>query len=131
MLKITTLGGLSLHLNNQPLAGLITRKVDALLVYLAYDQREHSREVLANLLWDNFTQDRTLANLRTSLSNLNQHLAPHINISRQTVAFNAQSPYWLDIAELQNAITQAQKHFTQYGTLSRSVASRSEDRRVG
>jgi len=67
-LKIFTLGGLSIQRDDQPVSGFISRKVEALFVYLAVEQREHPREVLAELLWNDLTQARAMGNLRTALS---------------------------------------------------------------
>ena len=44
-LEITTLGGLSIRLDGQPLAKLHSRKAEALLVYLAVTARPQPREV--------------------------------------------------------------------------------------
>jgi hypothetical protein len=35
------------------------------------------------------------------LIQLNQHLAPHLVITQQTVAFNQDAPYWLDATEFE------------------------------
>ena len=45
-LRIETLGGLRVTVNGAPIPGFISRKVDALLVYLACTRREHPRETL-------------------------------------------------------------------------------------
>lgn len=50
--RITLLGGLTVTQDGQPIPKLISRKADALLAYLAQEQRPQSRESLATLLWD-------------------------------------------------------------------------------
>jgi len=67
-LSIETLGGLRVILGGAPAPGFISRKVDALLVFLACMRREHPREMLGELLWDDLSQERTMGNLRTALS---------------------------------------------------------------
>jgi hypothetical protein len=47
VLELTTLGGLSIRLSGEPVTGLASRKVEALLVYLACTGRAHPRDVLA------------------------------------------------------------------------------------
>ena len=43
-LRITTLGGLSIQRDSKPVSGLASRKVEALLVYLACTGREQRRQ---------------------------------------------------------------------------------------
>ena len=52
VLEISTLGGLSIRLAGEPVTALKTRKVEALLVYLACTGRTHPREALAELFWE-------------------------------------------------------------------------------
>ena len=47
MLEIRTLGGLSIKCDGEPVTQLKTRKVEALLAYLACTERIHPRETLA------------------------------------------------------------------------------------
>jgi DNA-binding SARP family transcriptional activator len=62
-LCIRTLGNLSIQHNGTPIA-FETQKEAALLVYLACTNRTHTREVLAEMLWENLTQSQCLANLQ-------------------------------------------------------------------
>jgi DNA-binding SARP family transcriptional activator len=48
-LRIRTLGSLSIELDGLPLTGFDSRKVQALLVYLACTGRAHPREVLSEV----------------------------------------------------------------------------------
>ena len=59
-LEITTLGGLEVRVGGEPVTGFYSRKVDALLVYLACTGRPQPRDVLADLLWDEVTQSRAV-----------------------------------------------------------------------
>lgn len=103
-LSIRLFAGVSLTLSGQPLTELPTRKAEALLVYLVCHERPFSREQLADLLWDDRPQDQALANLRSILSSLRRSLRPYLTITRQTVAFNHESSYWLDTAEFAKEI---------------------------
>lgn len=51
LLQISTLGGLCICLAGEPVQDLASRKVEALLVYLACERRAHPRETLAEMFW--------------------------------------------------------------------------------
>jgi WD40 repeat protein/DNA-binding SARP family transcriptional activator len=99
-LEISTLGGLSIRVAGQPLTTLKTRKVEGLLVYLACNPREHPRESLAELFWQDRSQAHAMTNLRSALSDLRQRLEPFVHITRESAALNSQAPIWIDVAEL-------------------------------
>src|SRR5690606_28545600 len=126
LLKIATLGGLSLLLGGQPVRGFVSRKVEALLVYLAANPREHPREVLGELLWDDLPQNRTMSYLRTALSSLQQQLAPYLLVSRQSLSINPESNYWLDIHVLEEALDESEAEWEQRGNFSRITAGKLE-----
>jgi DNA-binding SARP family transcriptional activator len=101
MLEIRTLGGLSIKRDGEQVSGLASRKAEALLAYLACTEREHPREVLAELLWQERTQERAMANLRVALSSLRQKLGEYITITRDMVTMNPESETWLDVVEME------------------------------
>lgn len=107
LLRIHTFGGLTLEHNGSPITGFHSRKVEALLVYLACTGRPHPREVLAELLWPERSQVQSLANLRTGLSNLRQVLPSHVHTTRRMIALLDESAVWLDVAELERLLTLA------------------------
>ena len=76
LLEISALGGLTIRLDGSPITKLASRKAEALLVYLACTEQVHAREVLADLLWDDRSQDRAMTNLRVLLTSLRRHLGP-------------------------------------------------------
>src|SRR5688572_4959835 len=106
-LVIRLFGGVEIELAGRPLTDLGTRKADALLAYLVCHQRPFAREQLAELLWDDREQQQALANLRSVLSVLGRKLQPYLHVSRQTVAFNHDSDYWLDTAEFERLLANA------------------------
>ena len=120
-LAITTFGGLSITLNDAPVRGFISRKVSALLIYLAAYPREHPREVLSDLLWDDLPQDRSLSYLRTALTSLQRQLAPFLQVSRHTIAINPAADIWLDSKILDDAFDQADNEWRQNGRFSGAV----------
>lgn len=103
-LNITLLGGIAITRGDKPVTGLGTRKAEALLVYLVMQQRPFSRELLADLLWDDRPQEQALANLRSLLSGLRRKLGDYLIINRQTVAFDQDSNYWLDVAVFEHLL---------------------------
>lgn len=108
-LDLYTLGGLTIKLYGHPNVTFSSRKMEALLVYLACSGRPQPREVLAELLWDERSPERALGNLRWTLHGLRKCLNPYLEITRQTIALRSDQ-VWLDVAELE-----AQRHCLQVG----------------
>lgn len=104
MLKISTLGGLSIRRSGEPVTGLASRKAEALLVYLAYTGRPQQREVLAEMFWPERTQERAMANLRVVLSSLRRRVGDDVTTTRDTAALNPEAEMWLDVAELEEKL---------------------------
>jgi DNA-binding SARP family transcriptional activator/predicted ATPase len=96
-LKLELLGGLKLTLGDKPLVGLRYAKTQALLCYLAVTGRPHSREALASLLWSESAEEDARTNLRSVLSKLRRALPNYLLITRESLAFNRESPYSLDV----------------------------------
>lgn len=108
-LHIKTLGGLSITQNGRPLTRLASRKTEALLVYLACTRREISRELLAEMLWDDRTQQQAMANLRVVLSSLRKEASPFVIINRKMAAINPNTKMTIDAIQLEQAGTAALK----------------------
>jgi predicted ATPase/DNA-binding SARP family transcriptional activator len=107
LLEITTLGSLRIRRGGEPLSDFGSRKAEALLVYLACSRRPQPREVLADLLWDERSQTQAQGNLRWLLTRLGQQLATYLTVTRTTVAFNLNSPHWLDVVDLEHHLDRA------------------------
>ena len=103
-LQIRTLGGLEISRDGRPITGFVSAKAQALLCYLAVTGRPHSRPALAGLLWGEMSEASALTNLRQALSNLRRLLPSHLTITRQSVAFNPEAPYWLDVEEFERRV---------------------------
>ena len=85
----------------------------ALLAYLAVEaNRGHRRELLAALLWPEVPHRTALANLRNVLSKLRCAIgdraaassSPFLLVTRDTIQFNPDGDYWLDVAEIERLI---------------------------
>ncbi|MCB0244011.1 MAG: tetratricopeptide repeat protein [Anaerolineae bacterium] len=96
-LEIHLLGGLQVNRAGAPVTGFISSKVPALLAYLAVTGRPHQRETLAGLLWGEMPDASAANNLRQALTNLRKLAGPHVNITRDSVAFDYSAPYSLDV----------------------------------
>jgi DNA-binding SARP family transcriptional activator len=101
MLEVTTLGRLLIQRDGEPVTELVTRKAEALLVYLICTGRAHPREVLAELLWEERSPERALGNLRVALTSLRKHVGPYLTIQRGTVAPNFEAGIRFDVAEIE------------------------------
>jgi ABC-type oligopeptide transport system substrate-binding subunit/DNA-binding SARP family transcriptional activator len=117
-LKIYTLGGVHLFRGNDSLSSLKSYKAQALLIYLACGQRSYSREVLADLLWDERSQSQASSNLRYLLSNLRKQLGDYVTVTRKFAGINPEADIWLDAAVLEEGLHTVQQ---QGGLSSASV----------
>ncbi len=105
-LRINLFGSFQVHLNEAPITKFESNKVRALLAYLIVESQEaHSREILAALFWPEMSAKRASSNLSQALYNLRNLIQdPQINPayllrSRESVQFNPESDYWLDIEQ--------------------------------
>jgi DNA-binding SARP family transcriptional activator len=113
-LSLSLLGSFQATLDGEPVTGFKSRKVRALLAYLAVEaDRPHRREALAGLLWP----DRAaLSNLRYALYNLRQVIGsraaepPFLLIANDTLQFNTASDHWLDVAAFRQLLAASASH---------------------
>jgi predicted ATPase/DNA-binding SARP family transcriptional activator len=111
-LRLALLGGAEVQLDGAPVSGFYSSKAQALLFYLAV--AAHPREVppytrsgLAGVLWADMPESAARTNLRQVLSNLRRLVGPHLDVTRQSVAFKRDSPYWLDVEAFQACVADA------------------------
>ncbi|MGD8624776.1 MAG: BTAD domain-containing putative transcriptional regulator, partial [Anaerolineae bacterium] len=96
-LQLALLGPLEVRRAGTLVTGFTSIKVQALLCYLAVTGQPHLRPSLAGLLWGEMPEANAQNNLRKALSNLRRLVGPHLAITRQAVAFERDSAYWLDV----------------------------------
>lgn len=106
VLQISLFGAPTLTLADQPLLSALSGKALALFSYLAVTERPQSRDILADLLWSEFSNQQARNNLRYTLRDLRQCVEDYLHITTQTVGFNRQAPYWLDVEVLRTALSQ-------------------------
>ena len=112
---MTVLGSVQIAQGETPVTGFVSAKVQALLVYLAVTGRPHTREALAGLLWGDMPHRAARVNLRQAIANLRRLVGSHLIISRQMVALNQESPYWLDAKVFSQGVHKALSHCTNGG----------------
>lgn len=100
MLSFQLLGAVSLFKNGQPLNQFRSQKEAALLIYLAQTGQSHSREFIADLLWEDRTTEQALSNLRTALARLRKQVGDALVVSRKTVTLAPESQQHVDSVNL-------------------------------
>lgn len=125
-LTIKLLGEATIEIGEKPVSGLTVRKGPALLFYLACQPRPYAREFLADFLWDDRPPDQAAANLRSLLSSLRRKLKPYLVITRHTVAFNQDAPYWLDVEEFKSRLAPLDG-WTEETTLAQTAVTRLQE----
>lgn len=101
-LAIRTFGALTVALGGgtQPIH-FATHTVEALLVYLACQDRPLGRDELAELVWPERTQEQARMNLRVALYRLRQQIDPYLLITRQQLALNPDAVVELDAGQFE------------------------------
>ncbi len=80
------------------------RRALALLAFLAVTGRPHRREVLATLLAGDAAEAQAHKHLSNALTDLRAALGEYVVVERQTVAFDCDRPYWLDVAAIRSLL---------------------------
>ncbi len=96
-LHFTFFGQTNIHQDDAPVTELTSRKSQALLYYLVVTGVPHSRSSLAGLLWADMPENDARMNLRQALTTLRRVVGDYLIINRQTVAFNRNSNYHVDV----------------------------------
>src|SRR5258708_6698784 len=125
LLEITTLGGLTIRHNGKLVKGFASQKEEELLVYLACSARSQSREVMAERLWDERSQERSLGNLRVTKSNLSKRLPKFVVGDHKTIGLDPCHTYKVDVAEFESGLNTLSKEWEQ-GRLSAASAAKLE-----
>ena len=108
-LRISLLGVMRVSNEVEPLEDQMHRPVKGLLAYLALFRRDHAREVLLDLFWGDYTEDRARKCLNTALWRLRKVIEPKgvprgtylITTSLGNIGLNRRSNYDLDVAEFE------------------------------
>lgn len=105
MIRIVTLGRLSVHRDGAEIRDLLARKVPlALLIYLA-EEREVSREKLAALFWAERAPDRARHSLSQALYDLTSYLGDSWLADRRDVV-RVNERLTVDVMDLESAVAE-------------------------
>jgi predicted ATPase/DNA-binding SARP family transcriptional activator len=122
MLTLNLLSRPRVMLDGEAVNGFVSDKALALLCYLALNEGQQSREILAALLWGEMPGDRARANLRVALHNLRNLLPAYFQVDRKQVAFARGKPHWIDVVVFEAA---AARHTPQ--SLAKAAALFQDD----
>jgi WD40 repeat protein/DNA-binding SARP family transcriptional activator len=102
MLEAALLGQFSLRLDGAPVE-LASRPAQTLLAYLLLNPGlPHRREQLAGLLWPDSLGSSARKNLRNAVWQVRRAIGEsYLQADQEAVAFNAEAPYQLDLAALE------------------------------
>lgn len=117
-LEVTTLGQFDIRVEGERIEGLVSRKAEALFVYLVVTGHSHSREHLATNLWDDRPLPRSLANLSVLLNSLKKQLGPFLSIERKSISFVPNVNTTLDVRDLLDQINQVHPEWDQTAELA-------------
>jgi DNA-binding SARP family transcriptional activator len=114
-LRISLLGVMGVSQGAEPVEDKMQRAVKGLLAYLVLYRRVHARDVLLDLFWGEYSEDRARKCLNTALWRLRKVLEPAgvprgtylMTTSMGKVGFNCRSKYCLDVAEFEKHTQEA------------------------
>jgi DNA-binding SARP family transcriptional activator len=89
---------------------VVFHKAQALFYYLSVTGRMHPRSTLIDLFWAKMSETNGKNNLRVTLSYLRKKLGNYLTIDRNTVSFNQEMPYWLDVTALKTHLRATPKN---------------------
>jgi DNA-binding SARP family transcriptional activator len=105
-LRVQLLGGMSLSWDGRSLGPLESSRSGSLLAYLLLNPSLQLRPHLAFVLWPDSTEEQALTNLRHQLHFLRRALPDpdrFLEVTRRTLRWREDAPYWLDVAVLEAA----------------------------
>lgn len=97
MLTIKLLGPPLFCIQDQVPSSLITGRVAALFIYLIVTRQPQPRSTLANLLWNNASDQEARKNLRYLLRDLRKIVGEHVVVNGESIVFNQELPHWVDV----------------------------------
>lgn len=104
-LRLTLFGQTTIQKNGVAVTGFKSSKAVALLCYLAVTGHAVARTTLVSLFWGELGEANARMNLRHVLANLRELVGDHLVVTRQTVAFQRASVYWLDVEQFELGVT--------------------------
>jgi predicted ATPase/DNA-binding SARP family transcriptional activator len=103
-LALSLLGSPEVQLDGAPITRFRSVKSQALLYYLAMSARPQPRLTIAGLFWGGMDDLYARRNLNRTLSDLTKLVGDHLIVTRQTLGFDRNRPYWLDVERFESAL---------------------------
>jgi DNA-binding SARP family transcriptional activator/energy-coupling factor transporter ATP-binding protein EcfA2 len=103
-LWLNLLGSPEILYGGQPLEDVLPKKAQALLYYLSLTRGIHARNFLASMLWSTADTTKAQTNMRNILPPLRQHLDGVFTIEYQTITFNVETPYVIDVERFERIL---------------------------
>lgn len=104
-LELRFFGTPQITLAGRQLDGFVTRKAQALFIYLVMERQAHMRDRVASLFWRDVADQYARNSLRRILPNLRDLFGNYLLINRHTLAFNNECPFWLDVDTFCHTLT--------------------------
>jgi DNA-binding SARP family transcriptional activator len=112
-LHIQLLGDFRLVYDSRPVTSVNTPRLQSLLAYLVLHRKApQARHYVAFLFWPDSTEAQAHTNLRNLLYHLRQALPEadrFLYADNQTLQWQAEAPFTLDVAEFEGALAQAER----------------------
>ena len=105
MLTARFLGHFQLQIADENIENQVTGRVAALLAYLAITRQPQPRTHLAELLWDNVSEQQARSNLRYCLRNLRKALSNYVVVHGDIITLNDDLPHWVDVSAFSHHMT--------------------------
>lgn len=105
-IQLELLGNATVRIDGEIYSNFVTKKSEALLLFLVYTGEVFRRDYLANLLWSNSSQERASANLRYVLTDLRKAFDNYLNITRQSISVATNVNFELDTLLLDKYLQQ-------------------------
>ncbi len=102
--SIKTFGRVRILKGGEPVDGFVSRKAEALIVYLAVTGERHPRETLAGMFWDELSHERALANLNVVLSSIRKRMGEFLSTSRYEVGIAQETALSVDANNLREIV---------------------------
>jgi tetratricopeptide (TPR) repeat protein len=106
------LGHLDIKIDGEPSELLKSPKGCALVAYLMLTGKAHTREAIADLLWEVSSTAQGLRNLRSLLNRLHP-LLPELEVTRSALAFQPGPETWVDLYILRETLTSPSDDFSR------------------
>lgn len=128
VLEIRLLGGFSVHFEQRPVPPLPSRTARLLFAWLALQVgRPQPRSLLADRFWPDMPESRARRRLSHALWQIQDSLSEaspahsYLVVRGDDVAFDAQSPYWLDVEEFEQRLDHVDRAETVDAAAVRSL----------